>query len=90
MPLFICHVQFPLVAQPAACAVPTRPHLDAFLHSQHTCAVATTQGTSLDNETAPVRLLASGVFVHLWRRFGQRRYTFLQRFFHSLYELADR
>lgn len=48
------------------------------------------QGTSLDNETAPVRLLASGVFVHLWRRFGQRRYTFLQRFFHSLYELADR
>jgi hypothetical protein len=48
------------------------------------------KGTSLEDEHAPVRLLASGVFVHLYRRYGRRQYRFLQRLFHSLYEVADR
>jgi hypothetical protein len=48
------------------------------------------QGTSLEDEHAPVRLMAYGVFVHLYRRYGRRQYSFLQRFFHSLYALADR
>jgi hypothetical protein len=47
-------------------------------------------GTAIADENAPVRLLMSGVFVHLYRRYGGRQYAFLQRFFHSLYELTDR
>jgi hypothetical protein len=48
------------------------------------------QPMTLADVEAPARLMMSGVFVHLYRKYGQRRYSFLQRFFYSLYELADR